>query len=197
MKLLREIKKRSAQTIVLFVAETSSEENVINVFNAGARCYLKKPFNVSELKFFINKFLSFKNVQLKEDCAPSEGNKIVSEMGSFEQNSSKPLNLLRAFLYMEQNLETKIDLEACAKKASMSKYHFCRVFKRFFGMPPIQFIKFLRVNRAKELLNRNDLNIGEIAFTIGFNDQDSLTRAFKKYTGVTPGAYRDSLRKGT
>jgi len=195
LKLLSEIKKRSVQTIGLFVAEVSSEETVINAFNAGARAYLKKPFDVSVLKFFIKKFLSFKNIQLEEDCVSLEGRTILSKTVAFEQNASKPSNLLRAFWYMEQNLETKIDLKACANEAAVSKYHFSRVFKRYFGMPPIQFIKFLRVNRAKELLNRNDLNIGEIAFMVGFNDEDSFTRAFKKYTGITPSLYRDSLRK--
>ena len=72
----------------------------------------------------------------------------------------------------------------------MSKPHFARVFKRTTGMPPVQFILGIRIERAKELLDFTDMPVTEIAEASGFYDQNYFARTFKKITGVSPTQYR-------
>jgi AraC family transcriptional regulator len=92
--------------------------------------------------------------------------------------------------YMQMNLDRSIHLEELATLLNMSQYHFCRLFKRSTGVSPHQFVIRQRVDRAKQLLQKSDRNILEIATHCGFTDGSHLTRHFRKLTGVTPTAFR-------
>ena len=86
-----------------------------------------------------------------------------------------------------------ITVSECAVFCNMSKPHFTRVFKQVTGMPPVQFMLRIRIDRAKELLDFTDKSIAEIAEASGFPDQNYFARTFKNLTGVSPTQYR---RKG-
>lgn len=84
-----------------------------------------------------------------------------------------------------------ISVAECAEFCNMSKSHFSRVFKQTTGMPPVQFMLGIRIDRAKELLDFTDRSVSEIAEACGFPDQNYFTRTFKKLTGYTPTQYRN------
>lgn len=68
------------------------------------------------------------------------------------------------------------------------KYHLCRAFRAQVGMPPYQYLTYLRVAGAAQLLRRGH-RASEIAPHVGFYDQAQLTRHFRRITGVTPGRF--------
>ena len=84
-----------------------------------------------------------------------------------------------------------ITVSECADFCQMSKAHFSRFFKQITGMPPIQFVLKIRIDRAKELLDFTDKPIAEIAEASGFPDQNYFARTFKKITGMSPTQYRN------
>ncbi len=84
-----------------------------------------------------------------------------------------------------------ITVSECAAFCNMSKPHFTRVFKQVTGMPPVQFMLKIRIDRAKELLDFTDKPIAEIAEASGFSDQNYFARTFKKMTGMSPTQYRN------
>jgi AraC family transcriptional regulator len=92
--------------------------------------------------------------------------------------------------YMQMNLDRTIHLEELATLLNMSQYHFCRLFKRSTGIPPHQFVIRQRVDRAKQLLQKSDRSVLDVAINCGFTDGSHLTRHFRKLTGVTPTAFR-------
>ncbi len=108
--------------------------------------------------------------------------------------SDKPQNLLQVVAFIEGNLWSSMELGSLAKQAHLSKFHFCRVFKRHIGMNPMKFVAVLRIERAKELLTRNDKTVSLVANEVGFRDLSNFIRQFKKLTGVTPTMYRDMTR---
>jgi AraC-like DNA-binding protein len=193
LDLLRGIKNASPRTIVVFIAEVSTEETVIQAFTSGVRAYLRKPFSVPELQGLLKNFLAVKK-ESKEERVHIAFDENPPDRKTPDVRTDKPVQLLRALRYMKENLENPLDLAACAREAGLSKYHFARAFKRHFGMTPMLFLQLLRVNRAKDLLLREDLNLGEIASMTGFTEQRRFTKAFKKLTGVGPKAYRNSAR---
>lgn len=83
-----------------------------------------------------------------------------------------------------------ITVSECAAFCNMSKPHFTRVFKQVTGMPPVQFMLRIRIDRAKELLDFTDKAIAEIAEASGFSDQNYFARTFKNLTGMSPTKYR-------
>ena len=77
-----------------------------------------------------------------------------------------------------------------ASQAKLSKFHLIRVFDRCYGMPPHAYVMQLRMSQAKEML-RDDMDILDIALSLGFYDQSHFANTFKQYVGVTPRAYRE------
>jgi AraC family transcriptional regulator len=92
--------------------------------------------------------------------------------------------------YIQMNLDRSIHLEELATLLNMSQYHFCRLFKRSTGVPPHQFVIRQRVDRAKQLLQKSDRSILDVAIHCGFTDGSHLTRHFRRLTGATPTAFR-------
>lgn len=190
--LLREIKRANPQTMVVIITEKSSEETVIEAFHSGARHFIKKPVSLSSLRRVARSLLKLKK-ETKEQRSPYVEKARDSSVPAGEVVSGKPANLMRAVQFIEENLGDALDLDAIAKVASLSRFQFCRAFKRHFGMPPMKFVNALRIDRAQDLLRRQELNITEVAMNVGFRDHGSFIRAFKKQSGVLPKTFRDSL----
>ena len=97
--------------------------------------------------------------------------------------------LQRTLEYIEGHLTEDISLDALASEVGMSKYHFCRLFKKSTHLTPHQYVIQRRLAQAKTLLKKGELTIVEIAHLLGFSDQSHFSRLFKKRYGLTPGAF--------
>jgi len=95
--------------------------------------------------------------------------------------------------YVEEHIGDDIPLATLSELARLSPYHFCRSFKRSFGMPPHKYHAACRIERAKQLLSNRELSVTAIALKVGFGETSSFTAAFHRLTGLTPSRYRRSL----
>jgi AraC family transcriptional regulator len=76
-----------------------------------------------------------------------------------------------------------------ASLVKLSPYHFCRAFKRTFGVPPHRYHLHRRIEYAKQLLAQRRTTITDIGLALGFADTGSFSETFRKATGVTPSSY--------
>src|SRR6266404_1422788 len=95
--------------------------------------------------------------------------------------------------YIEEHIAEQVPLATLAHRVRLSPYHFCRAFKRSFGVPPHRYHNARRIDHAKTLLAQPARAATEIALKVGFSETSSFTAAFRKATGTTPTAYRRSL----
>lgn len=95
----------------------------------------------------------------------------------------------RARDYLIHHYAENISLANLAGIASLSPFHFTRVFCSQFGMPPHAYQTQVRILRAKRLLMLGE-SIADTAIQTGFADQSHFTRHFKRVTALTPGQYR-------
>jgi AraC-like DNA-binding protein len=95
----------------------------------------------------------------------------------------------RARDYLHAHPTEPVTLRALAEVAGLSMYRLARTFRAEVGMPPYAYQLQLRVAEAKRLLAAGR-PISRTALECGFYDQAHLTHQFKRYVGVTPGAYR-------
>lgn len=100
----------------------------------------------------------------------------------------------RACEAMDAHLDGDIGLVGLAGIVGLSPAHFSRAFKQSMGMPPSQWLLNRRVEKAKELLSDGTLGLAEIAQAVGFAAQPQFTTAFRRATGMTPGAWRRVYR---
>ncbi len=61
----------------------------------------------------------------------------------------------------------------------MSKFHFCRIFKKYVGITPMQYAINMRLKKAMTLLQRKDLSISTVAMKAGFRDLSEFNKQFK------------------
>jgi AraC family transcriptional regulator len=109
--------------------------------------------------------------------------------------STMPVHLLRRVTdFIQENLGKELSLAELSADVQMSKYHFCRLFKRSTGFSPHQYVKRERVQRARQLLAEHRLSLIEIANDLGFSDQSHFTRSFHTVVGVTPAQYSAGIR---
>ncbi len=92
--------------------------------------------------------------------------------------------------YVQAHLTHALTLEELARQLGFSPYHFARLFRETAGESPHQFVLRQRVERAKNLLKAGDLTLAEVTIESGFANQSHLTQIFRRYTGLTPKAYR-------
>ena len=93
--------------------------------------------------------------------------------------------------YIESALgRSDLSVEEMAAVAHLSPYHFSHAFKQATGAAPHRFVLERRVKRAQVCLAKNDETLTAIAFASGFSSQAHFCSAFKRFVGVTPGAYR-------
>ncbi len=90
--------------------------------------------------------------------------------------------------------EEWLDLSSIAEKFDITPQYLSTVFKKYREINVKEFISKKRLDKAKELLGGTDLTVDEIARKLGYANETGLNRLFKKYEGITPGAYRNSVK---
>lgn len=92
--------------------------------------------------------------------------------------------------YIEENYQNKINVTKIAELFNLERRRLAYLFERHTGLAPNTYITEYRISKAKELLERADLSIAEVAEKVGYDDCFYFSRVFKKLTGVAPSAYR-------
>lgn len=101
---------------------------------------------------------------------------------------------LQAIEVMEARFGEKLTLQSIADSVFVSRTSLCTAFKEETGMGVGDYLRTLRIDRAKELLQTTTLPIAEIARATGYTRQSSFAEAFKVTTGITPTEWRAGSR---
>lgn len=92
--------------------------------------------------------------------------------------------------YLRQNLRTPIAVPTLARRAGLSPSHFSARFRASTGYSVIEYLKRLRMARARQLLITSDHSIAEIGSNVGYSDPFYFSRHFKNVNGVNPTQFR-------
>jgi AraC family transcriptional regulator len=92
--------------------------------------------------------------------------------------------------YVDAHLGESIQVKNLSGIVRRSTAHFCRAFKRSFGVTPHAYLTARRLDRAKRLMLESSEPLSGIAILCGFTDQAHLSKLFRQHVGDTPGAWR-------
>lgn len=157
-------------------------------WDKGADGYLGKPFNINELQALIDnlidnrlrlrgKFSGIQEQDSKIETPVLKGNdtvlidKIVSEINDHLEDPN-------------------LNVEKLCQEVGLSRAHLNRKMKELFGLTPSEFIRNMRLRKACDLLRQGDVDISQIAYSVGFISQPHFSTAFKRFTGFSPSEYR-------
>ena len=109
-------------------------------------------------------------------------------------NTNLPQHYVRrAISYIEDNYPEKITVESIAAYVGIDRTGLYRIFKKNLNISPAQFLISYRLERAKAMMEHDNLTISEIAVSTGFFDASHFTVAFSKKYGISPGRYHTEL----
>lgn len=187
----KEVFKNYAQTYnfsgydrheALFLQE--DEEDLLNdLFDKAYKEYSKDNFSVEILLSYSKLILSYIHTFYKRQFETRQEiyNKIVSE---FKLH-------LQSYFDNKKEFYKLPNVSYFADKVNLSSNYFGDVIKHFTGRPPIEHIHDHIIRLAKIKLAEPEVNISEIAYSLGFDYPTYFTRFFKSKTGFTPSSFRN------
>lgn len=95
--------------------------------------------------------------------------------------------------YISLNYEQDLTLGDIANYIYLSPSYFAKVFREEMKQSPINYLLRLRIEKAKELLAKTDMMIGDIALDVGFSNHQRFNEIFRKFTKMTPTTYRNGI----
>ena len=110
------------------------------------------------------------------------------KLSSYKDGLSKS-KLRQIKEYIHEHLDRNLTVIELAEIAQISPYHFIRLFKKATARTPHQYILQQRIEKARYLLQHQEITISEIAALVGFCDQSHFTKYFKQIVGMTPRQY--------
>jgi len=97
--------------------------------------------------------------------------------------------LRRVRAYIDEHIGERISLDQLALQAGVSRFHFARQFRLSTGESAMTYLRRVRIERSKSILETRDSTIAEVAARLGFSDQSHFTRIFGRLVGVPPGSF--------
>lgn len=108
---------------------------------------------------------------------------------------SEPAAVASAKAFVQDHVDEPITLEQIVQHVGVSRFYFCKLFKKSTGLTLTEYISRVRLERAKSLLVDRSLRVSEVAYASGFGSIPQFNSVFKRYLGMAPSDYRDALRR--
>lgn len=100
-----------------------------------------------------------------------------------------------ALEYIENNYWHKISMDELAHHININRTYLCKLFKKYTGISPNQYILKVKMERAKEFLHDPRLKISDIARSVGYDDLFTFSKAYKRIMGHAPSFYKLTVNK--
>lgn len=157
---------------------------------------MKEKLRQIDIEFDKNEMYSYSNIFEYIDevthLAVSVTQRIQKQMSYNNTN----LSVKRAVEYVNKNYNKDINLAMIANEVNLNYTYFCELFKEYTKDTFVNYVKKLRVQKAKEMLSKNtNYKIYEIANIVGYDNPRQFAKIFRKITGITPIEYKNKYSK--
>jgi YesN/AraC family two-component response regulator len=183
LDVLIELRAMRPSLPVVMLTGYGSEWVCAEAFKLGATDYLQKPLSAVDLVAAVQRILS-----PGRDGGDPRGNNDPPDAGA--ARFCRPIQ--RAMGLIQQRYWERLSLADLARQVGMSRYRLSHRFREVLGVTFREYLLKVRLERAKVLLAAGHLSITEVAHDVGFGDLPRFDKMFKRYTGLTPSAYRSS-----
>lgn len=113
---------------------------------------------------------------------------LIAASAASSENIPSVIQEIRSFLLTHYT--EKITLAGLSTKFNLNQFYLQKQFKRYTGQSPTEYVIYLRLKQAKELMLTSQLSISEISYAVGIENTSHFTRQFKAQEGMTPQEFR-------
>jgi len=150
--------------------------------------FVGKDFKSINKDKILSEFLDLKEFSDLKNCISMVLKNFINYISSYKR--SKNIDLLEKVKnYIETNYMNDISLDNLAQYVSMSSFYLSRIFSKAYDINIKEYIIKIRMERAKGMLVEGNKSVKQIAFEVGYLDQNYFSKAFKKYTNISPKEY--------
>lgn len=208
IELCRMVKSNEETASIPFVMLTArlAAEHRVEGLESGADDYITKPFNIDMLNLRIRNllgwarrsarrsFLDKNKEEMKDSSQPKERAIPKGELGDFEMTANDRKFLEDVDKYIKDMMgDPDTSVESMSAHLCMSRVQLYKRMVSLTGTTPSEYLRAKRIKRAEELIHSDELNISEIAYTVGFNNPRYFTKYFQEAYGLTPSQYKKKL----
>lgn len=177
--------KRTGHIPVLLLTALKGEEDQLHGLETGANDYVTKPCNFDILHMKIRNLLAL-NESLKTTY--SKQIKVLAPELKVESDNEKLLSKVVA--YIDANLTNpQLSVESLSRHVGMSRGSLYSKMLELTGETPVEFIRSVKLDRAAVLLEKSDMNVAQISYSVGFATPNYFARAFKSKFNIRPSDY--------
>lgn len=180
---IRQNTQTTALPVILLTSETGIPSHVRGLRH-GADAYMDKPFNMLELEAMADNLIE-QRLRLKGKYSGLQEQEGVVEEITLESNDKQLMD--RIMKVVNENLyDSDLTVELLAEQVGLSRAQLHRRMKELTGISVGSFIRNLRMKQASKLLSKGDVNISQVAYSVGYSSPTVFSTAFKKHFGITP-----------
>jgi len=190
--LLRNIKNNQNISDIPVVLLTSKSEvsNRLEGLKKGADAFLAKPFDIDELHVVIDNIIG--NVRrLRGKFSGAQEQKDKLKVSKVVGNNEALMKRVMASVNKHLS-DSDFNIEVLTQEVGLSRTQLHRKMKEMTGVSTADFIRNIRLREAARLLKEHKINITQVAYEVGFNNQGHFSTVFKKYYGMTPSEYAET-----
>jgi len=187
LKMLKDDIKTSHIPIILLTAKSAIEDQIKGL-SYGADFYITKPFHIDYVKHLLHNLLKSRQKVVSDIVDKPTVLKLEPEEVII---TSKDETFLREVIQIIENgmSDTGFNIDVAVNAMAMGRTTFYKKLKSLTNMSPVEFIKDIRLKRAKQLLDTGELTVTEVAYKIGFNSSGYFSTCFKEKYKVSPSDY--------
>ncbi len=178
--------ERTSHIPIILLTARAGQEDLIEGLQHGADAYLTKPFQKQELLVRLKKLVELRHI-LQERFSTSPDGPLATPTPNDKE--AKFLQKLREKV-IEQMDNPDFGVPQLAQRVFMSQIQVYRKLKALTGQTPSQFIRSIRLQKAKELLKDTEMSIAEIAYEVGYSDPNYFSRTFQSEFKSSPRDFR-------
>lgn len=173
----------------LLLTAIGGDDSRIEGLELGADEYLTKPFIFKELFLRVNNLLTQRERWRNYINNKKDAKKPEARLNKYDEELLANIN---------NQIEKRIDdpdfsIEELGRNVGLSRVHLYRKLKALTGLSPSQFIRNFRLNKALEIIEKENIRIADLAYAVGFHDPNYFLKCFKEKFGKPPSQYAKSL----
>lgn len=119
---------------------------------------------------------------------------LLNQLQAYMESHRQQLDITNIINYIEENYNTDLYLDGLAEIFQTSPKYLSKLIKTKLGVSFVEYLNEYRIKQAMKIIQANDIKVTELYSMVGFNNRNTFSKAFKKFTGMAPNEYKKSLK---